>query len=650
MASLDLCVYGTPHGFNSYEVPAAMSEYFERFYRTNRRGRMLFVNRRNDGSTIYSFLVYGLVESGGRQNAFFGTSFILRGNQFVTDLKTLYNLFNLEVDQLVARRRVIEAVNNRLKYLIGDFKSVEDVLNDYLNSILSGLSNFDTESYTPDFKDNNSGQIALKNIDTPTRELTNVFKTTRWLAVSPYFKPDEPRIEVDLGDLNMQYTSSLEQLTLMAINKRHSDEDKLSNIVSSALAAIKLLKNYAAQGSLDNKELQSINELSSKFNTLYANANTLAKQIVQTQNTPTPATPPQTQVSAPINQTPVTNTDNQDKKAEKPKQSKRKCIKCGVVKPLSAFDKDSNTCNDCTHIPIRRQFDPTLLGIVAFIAIIVITSWILINSDDEAKQEPPVYPETAEIDVVTFERALNAGEIDKALGLCNNPDEEDKVKQEFERNATEKIVNGNGHSVEKLEEYVAKFPNASSRFVGLIMSLRYTASQLDDIYKKLQPAELTDQEKSCIAEDINSIDGFDQLKQNLLADLNNKRIKNPVVESSSRNNVSNPDRNQVVESSRGENIANDVKNTLSSPKVILRTVDRDYKTDIEDPKEITTYDIVLEKDKNYLIEADTEIRYSNDRHRIFNKLSETRLGVYKKTATTSSIIKIGNDTYTVTIK
>ena len=614
-----------------------MGEYFERFYRTNRRGRMLFVNRRNDGSTIYSFLVYGLVESGGRQNAFFGTSFILRGNQFVTDLKALYNLFNFEVDQLVARRRVIEAVNNRLKYLIGDFKSVEDVLNDYLNSILRGLSNFDTEYYTPDFKDNNSGQIALKNIDTPTRELTNVFKTTRWLAVSPYFKPDEPRIEVDLGDLNMQYTSSLEQLTLMAINKRHSDEDKLSNIVSSALAAIKLLKNFAAQGSLDNKELQGINELSSKFNTLYANANTLAKQIVQTQNTPTPAPPPQTQVSVPVNQAPVNNADTQDKKAAKPKQSKRKCIKCGVVKPLSAFDKDSDICNECIHVPIRRQFDPTLLGIVAFIAIIVITSWILISSDEEEKkQEPPVIVtigDSAADDVVTFERALNAGEIDKALGLCNNPDEEDKVKQEFERNATAKIVNGNGHSVEKLEEYVAQFPNASSRFVGLITSLRYTASQLDDIYKKLQPAELTEQEKSRIAEDINSIDGFDQLKQNLLADLNNKRIKTP-----------------VVEPSRGGSIANDVKDALSSPKVILRTVDRDYETDIEDPKEITTHDIVLEKDKNYLIEADTEIRYSNDRHKIFNKLSETRLGVYKKTATTSSNIKIGNDTYTVTIK
>ena len=136
--------------------------------------------------------------------------------------------------------------------------------------------------------------------------------------------------------------------------------------------------------------------------------------------------------------------------------------------------------------------------------------------------------------------------------------------------------------------------------------------------------------KSRIAEDINSIDGFDQLKQNLLAELNNKRIKTPVVEPSSRNNDSNPDRNQVVESSRDRSIANDVKNALSSPKVILRTVDRDYKTDIEDPKEITTHDIVLEKDKNYLIEADTEIRYSNDRHKIFNKLSETRLGVYKK--------------------
>ncbi len=39
MASLNLCVYGSPHGYSS--VPDAIGDYYKQFYRTNRRGRML---------------------------------------------------------------------------------------------------------------------------------------------------------------------------------------------------------------------------------------------------------------------------------------------------------------------------------------------------------------------------------------------------------------------------------------------------------------------------------------------------------------------------------------------------------------------------------------------------------------------------------
>ena len=127
MASIDLCVYGTPHGFDSYEVPQAMGEYCEQFYRTNRRGRMLMANRRNDGSTVYSFLVYDLVETDLRQHAFFGTSFTLRGNQYIPDLRSLYGLFNQEFDRLLSTGRLLTPVGKTYKYAVGKFKAAEDV-------------------------------------------------------------------------------------------------------------------------------------------------------------------------------------------------------------------------------------------------------------------------------------------------------------------------------------------------------------------------------------------------------------------------------------------------------------------------------------------------------------------------------------------
>jgi len=167
---------------------------------------------------------------------------------------------------------------------------VEDILNEYLGNILAGLANFDTEYYTQEFVSNNTGQIALKNIDTPTRELINIFKKSQWLAVSPYFKPDEPGIEIDLGDIDAQYTSWLEQLTQIAINKQISDKNRLYSIRSSADATIKLLRKYVAQGGFENEELTAINVLITKYTTLRDNAESLYRQV-QDMIIPTP-TPP----------------------------------------------------------------------------------------------------------------------------------------------------------------------------------------------------------------------------------------------------------------------------------------------------------------------------------------------------------------------
>ena len=59
-------IYGSPHGFNFYERVASLNDYFKSFYISTRKGRRLMVNRKDDGTTVYSFLCYGLMEKEGR--------------------------------------------------------------------------------------------------------------------------------------------------------------------------------------------------------------------------------------------------------------------------------------------------------------------------------------------------------------------------------------------------------------------------------------------------------------------------------------------------------------------------------------------------------------------------------------------------------
>lgn len=84
-----------PNGFVSYEAPQAMGDYYEQSYRTNRHGHRLMANHRIDGSTIYSFLVYDLIENELCQHAFFGTSFTIRSNQYIPDLPPLHAVYKI---------------------------------------------------------------------------------------------------------------------------------------------------------------------------------------------------------------------------------------------------------------------------------------------------------------------------------------------------------------------------------------------------------------------------------------------------------------------------------------------------------------------------------------------------------------------------
>ena len=523
MASIDLCVYGTPHGFDSYEVPQAMGEYCEQFYRTNRRGRMLMANRRNDGSTVYSFLVYDLVETDLRQHACFGTAFTLRGNQYIPDLRSLYGLFNQEFDRLLSTGRLLTPVGKTYKYAVGKFKAAEDVISAYFAALMAGLSNFETEYFDAGFKANASGQIALKNIDTPEKDLTDAFKKSQWLAVSPYFKPDEPTIEIDLGDMNQKYTASLELLTRMAIHKHATDKGVLEEIASYAATSMQLLKKYAAQGGLENKELQQINELSGKLSSLHSNASTLIRQLqVAPQPQPQPRPKPEPTPTPPPTPEPTPQPQT---------RRKRLCMKCGKVKPLTDFEADSEICKKCSApepMPIWKQIDPKLIGIVAVLLAILLISWALISSGGKEQTKPEPTDDSALVahndSVKNFERALTDGKLAIAYDyrLAAGSDAMNRIVRKYQDMANAVLTESNGEAYRAFVNFqrdnqpVSNLPN----LFNFNDQIEDKALVLDEIYSELSKPQLTDNEKSILRERINKFSDYETLVVRLNGMLN----------------------------------------------------------------------------------------------------------------------------------
>lgn len=631
MASLDLCVYGTPHGFDSYEAPPAMGEYYEQFYRTNRRGRMLMANRRNDGSTIYSFLVYDLIENDLRQHAFFGTSFIIRGNQYIPDLHSLYALFDTIFDNSLTNGQLFVAASGKLKYTVGKFNTAAEVLADYLSKIMSGLANFETEYYTADFLSNNSGQIALKNIDTPTNILTDTFKKCQWLAVSPYFKPDDPGIEIDLGDINQQYTTSLESLMQMSIHKHQSEIDKIVNIINSTNSSLQLMKKYAAQGNLDNDELQKINDLSVKLNTLRTNATALKSQIEQYNS--------QTTTITRRTDTYTTRHDGAQENSVHVNIPKKKlCIKCGREKLLSAFDKDSDICRECAYVPFWKKIDPTMAGIAAIILVIILISWILISPNKEPQSGQGPTPPTDTTIVVDnasrFAEALDAGNLDEALSCIDETDYESlkKIGERFEKDARDKILASEGDAETQLRYYLDSEPHTAEQFVVLVASLKYTAKELDGIYSQLKATELSAKTKRELKNKINELDDIGDLQAELIARVD--KIPSPQT-------PPQPSQGDATNQSK-----------LKSP-ITLCTIGPGEK--VLDKRNLKSDEktISLKIGETYIIESDFDIKIlingKVDKRRSLRQLTNKKIRIYN-TQKNSSKISIGDKYYDIVIK
>lgn len=622
MASIDLCVYGTPHGFDSHGVPPSLGKYCEDFYRTNRRGKMLMANRRPDGTTVYSFLVYDLVEVALRPHSFFGTSFTLRGNQYIPDLKRLYAIFDTSFDELVQGGHLLAPVAGKLKYTVEKFSAASDILNHYLGALLAKIGDIDTEYFDGSFVPNVSGQIALLNIGTPTAAMTDAFRKTQWVAVSPQFKQAEPSIELDLGDVEQLYQTNIERFAQMAVDRRVDDLRPLKALIAANSASRKMVATFHRQGDFDDEDNKKILGLLKRQDTLAANAASLERQLI----------------------TPQTDESEARRDGEKTPPGKRQCPKCGRLLNASEFPQGSDVCRHCRKTGLLDFINQKVALVIVAVLAVAVTLVFTLGGNDEHKTEPAPEPsaEVSETDGKdAFEKALNDKRYAEARELIEKhnfgKDETDVLHNRFIEEAYRRLYSGEDITSFLNDNIWAKL--SSEGLTEEIKSLLNEKRLYENILLKLQAPKMSAAEKRRLSGDIDNLAHLDVFGKSELSD---KLRDIPDKRAEGGASATVPPRAQVENAMGGS--------TQEPTWVRYSECSSDYMPTAGRTKDITNKEsTTLNVGVYYLVESNQPIKIKENAGCVALSDDKKSVRIYKKGKGGTVKLEIGGKTYTFAI-
>lgn len=326
-------VYGTPSGFDLFEDVDAWKSYFLGFYVT-RKGRRLMVNRKDDNTTVYSFLCYDMTDSGGRpDSAFFGCSVVTDDRSYCPDLKTLYGWFDLLVNKLIERGKLFYTnKKGKLQYEVTKFADARgevEWLKGNLPNIFTKGTDLPKFFYPSAFSSENAGTVACFNVDTKTGKINEAFQKVNWIAISPVFKPDVITEEIKLGDYAKELVDFQKRLL-----QNLSEPDPISKIESLKKDIDKEIKKlHSARKLITEAEKSTYKGILEDYEDLINNSiPNIIKNLVKD---PSPASGP---------------TPDPEPFPEPDDDTEKTCGKCHRTLSIEYFpNSDANLCNDCSN-------------------------------------------------------------------------------------------------------------------------------------------------------------------------------------------------------------------------------------------------------------------------------------------------------------
>ncbi len=481
---LNTYIYGTPFGFNFFEDITSLTDYFKGLYISTRKGRRLMVNRRDNGETFYNYLRYGLKESKGRPNSFFGMSISIDNNEYAYDFKEIFDWFDYLFEKLVDRG-ILFFINegNNIQYKVSKFKDCSEEIQWLKNNIpnlFTKAESIKLLEYDSTFTSSSSPQIRCFNDSTSNDVIIEAFKKFRWVALSPNFKHEEEPIEIDLYDIGSQLNKYNQQLVPIAISPKYENLNILRRIEDDCSVIIQLLQKYLSTEH-DENEQRECKKLITRTQEIISNTRTIIGKIKnESLNRDDYVKPVSFRICQKCRrQLTLSNFDSINspychdcvvEMGQSQKQKNKKCVKCGIEKPESEFPKNGYICYDCNKTKsIWDYLDPKIIAILGIAIIIVGVSVYLISghkNTDTPENIGKVNPEVIasentpdnEVNADMFNYYVNNAEFLKAYDIIIGKDSENEYLRRLDSSIQTYLWNiidkpDNTEAVDKIKQF-----------------------------------------------------------------------------------------------------------------------------------------------------------------------------------------------------
>lgn len=284
-------IFGNPDGWKLYNKDQSEINYFKSFYVNSRRGPRLMVNRRDDGSVIYIWLMYGISEIRSDKNTeqkrggygHLGMALVLDNYQFTPEFGMVYRFFLQLFEKLLQRpdSPIMVLDNGELPYAykISKFEEAESAV-EWLRTMMPRiLDKTGVKSMSDyDFTDGSTGKTISLSDETSDRKILSAFQRNNWVAVSPEFReshsPDGETRNVGREEINL-YEISMLQIRLSnqfheysSIPNEIKRRELLQKIMAIANNQRAVLASYVNKRGVETDDVVKVRTLQSAFSNL----------------------------------------------------------------------------------------------------------------------------------------------------------------------------------------------------------------------------------------------------------------------------------------------------------------------------------------------------------------------------------------------
>lgn len=242
-------IYGVPDGFNMLSGTPDEILYYQLFYDTTKRGRELRINRKFNGDTIYSYLIYNLVACKGRAGAFFGMSIVFSGNEYCKDTVLLKELFETIYDELIIKaddsEKIISSIDGANavgRFCVSKFEERKEMCEKIGRIIISNVESKFSNSIgiiDSSFDNRKEGRILTLPFNVDNDSINNALRSYAWVSLSQECKnepkPQEPHIPAAKQPTGSSKNSNQDSLSVHFINELSQKVGTYKDFIIKAL-------------------------------------------------------------------------------------------------------------------------------------------------------------------------------------------------------------------------------------------------------------------------------------------------------------------------------------------------------------------------------------------------------------------------------